>query len=47
MRRGENLIKLHDRKEIEARVLNRISSFFPFIEFTAAKWTKRLCCCFK
>lgn len=47
MRRGENLIKLHDKKEIEARVLNRVSGFFPYLEFFVAKWTMRLCCCFK
>jgi hypothetical protein len=47
MRRGENLIKLKDKNEIEARVLNRIPGTFNYLEFWTAKWTMLLCCCFK
>jgi hypothetical protein len=36
-----------DKQEIEARVLNRVSAFFPYMEHLRDKWLSILCCCFK
>lgn len=45
-KRGTNLIEDEDKREIEARVLNRVSGFFGYMEFLKAKYTVMCCCCF-
>lgn len=41
------MVEHDDKQEIESRLLNRKSAFFPYMEYLAAKLAVSLCCCFK